>query len=335
MENGKFIFAEDDGVKHFLTDNLLVTTSDYSAISFRPFQIGGKNFFLLAEISKAVREINDESPMAMFRIITFLSVINELTQKPKIYKFLQIGTPSKFTSHLAYILKVFDVRSQLYCLTDNKTEEEFQHVSFMSMNINDLNLPNSKFDAVFFDNVNIGSLENIPREIYLSLKNFGKIFFIAHPNSIPQPFVKVSKEFKVTQNYSLMSFTLRANLKANIFAQSDNENLNRKKNQIVRSIKELSKIIYKLEFMADDERKNTLDGIISSIAQSEKIFNEIYAELNSRYTKTYFNELKEALIDYRLTDDENFKSVFYDKILERYKFVLHEMTARDDFAVEF
>ena len=335
-EKGIFIFEDINKNKQKLL-NVIDFSINHSRVAFHCFRDDKEVLSLMEDVDKWIASIHDGSIVCMMRSIILLSVLDELIQKPQVYNFLHIGEFSSFDECLGTALKKFNDNSHLYCLTDKKPDKEMTNISFISMKLGEFMLPSSKFSAIFIDDMHSRILTQIPIDVLLSLRDRGKVFFLSVPNSPPQPFPENRKEFKVSENLFLTSFYMTAKIREMLYKQTPEAKLNGKKRQIIKIIKEFSQNVNKLLFLPTNEQNSALDHAISSLHQSEKIINEIYPNLNSAYIKPYFNELKEALIDYRLQheNEQSHKSQmrFY-KIEKAYNILLNEMTAQDDFNFE-
>ena len=334
IENGKFIFANSSNSRQVLFDAFDLS-GNHSKIPCKPIGTGENDFMLFKEVVKCINIIHeDNSLMSITRNIVFLSVLNRIIKKPCRYQFLQIGDCSNFSRCLAKMLKLFNRDNSLFCLTNNIPSEKESNISFISVELGKNMLPTAQFSGVFIDDAMVESLSSFPPEIFLSLKNDGNLFFLTNAHSIPQPFWDSSKIFVLADNLFLISFSVTSKIKNNLLKDTPQEKINQQKNQIISTMNNLSNIINKLEFLSDGERNYNLDHIISSLSESEKILNTIYIDLNSMYIKPYFNELKEAMIDYRLQNDFDLRQAHYEKVQNRYRMVLNEMTAQDDFNID-
>ena len=335
IENGKFIFVNDSNDRQVLFD-AFDFPGNHSKVPCKPIGTGENEFLLFKEVVKSINNIHeDNSLVSITRNIVFLSVLNKIIKKPCRYQFLQIGDCSNFSRCLAKMLKLFNSDNNLFCLTNNIPSEQEPNVSFISVELGNYMLPSDKFSGIFVDSAMVKSLSSLPPELFLSLKDDGDLFFLTNANSIPQPFLDNSKIFMYTDNLFLISFSVTAQIKDNILKNNHpSMKLDQQKKQIIGTINNLSSVINKLEFLPNSERNAILDHSISLLSESEKILNTIYIDLNSMYIKPYFNELKEAMIDYRLQNDFNLRQAHYEKMHNRYRAVLNEMTAQDDFDID-
>ena len=336
IEKGQFIFEGENSNRQILVDAFDVS-ANHSRVAFHNLTKEGiGNFTLFKDIYNWINTINDNSITAMARNVVLLSVINELIQKPRIYHFLQIGKWSPFSNCLAEVLRKFNDNNRLYYLTDDKASQELKNVSFISTENGKFLLPESKFSAVFFDEVDkiyLRTLDNVSKDIILSIKDGGKLFFFTFPNFVSQLSFKESKEFNMHKSFSLASVCITSELKNKFHQQTLQGKVAQEKQKIVKSLDELSENINKLEFLPVSEQVIFLDRLINQVYKAEKIISKIYSELNSMYIKSYFNELKESLIDYRLQIEGKFHKSYFEKILEIYRLVLHEIKIKDDFVL--
>ena len=336
-ENGVFLFIDNNGKKQELVD-LMDSSENHSRITFACGGNDGQNHYpMLEDTFKYLNTMRDGSPATMMRLTVLLCILNELIQKPRNYQFLHIGDWSAFNENLSDMLQKFNDNSHLYCLTkdyDEKITQNFSNVTIMPMHMNEFLPPESKFSAIFIDDMRIRSLSDIPTEIIMSLKDGGKLFFLTNIHSIPNSLIIPFQEFELQNGVSLISLGITSELKNDLYNKTSKAELKRQKQQILDSINEVSYTIRRMRLLPDTKKCNQLlDKTIKSMHQNEKTLNKIYVELNSMYIKPYFNELKEALIDYRLQDNPKIKQSHYERIENRYMAVIQAMTEREDFVL--
>ncbi|MBR2179429.1 MAG: hypothetical protein IJ862_03415 [Selenomonadaceae bacterium] len=333
QENGRFIFTDCNDKEHVLLDAVDIFNNRSKISVKRPIQLGNDILLLKDIIFSYLHILNDGTLVSFVRSLALLSILDKLFQKPLNFQFLQIGGWSSFSGCVANVFDLFGNKNHLYCLTNDKISLDISNVSFISDELGTDLLPNSKFSMVFIDVPDAISLSSVSAEVFLSLKDGGSLMFMADLHSIPKFLIDKSQISLINDRVAFVSLPIHSELKDVIFKQTDLGKLKLQKQQVVESIKNLSKIINKLEFLSNDKRNFLLDDTISSIVESEKIIVNIYEELNSSYIKPYFNELKEALIDYRLQDNDNMRKIFFEKILDNFRKVLYEMTYKDDFVL--
>lgn len=333
QEDGKFIFTDYHGKEQVLLDAVDMFNNRSKISVKRPIQIENKIFLLKDIISHHLNILNDESLPSFIHSLALLIIVDKFMQKPQNLQLLQIGDWSNFSSHVANLFTLFGNKNHLYCLTNNNYSANIPNVSFIPIKLGDDLLPRSRFSMVFVDIASPISLTSIPAEVFLSLKDGGNLLFLTNLSSIPKILIDKAKVSLLTDRLAFISLSIDSELKNDIFKQTSQGKLEAQKQQIVDSIQSLSKIINKLEFLSENKRISTLDDIITSVIKSEKVLAQVYEELNSFYIKPYFNELKEALIDYRLQKDPSLRKVHFEKIGVLFRKVLYEMTARADFAL--
>ncbi len=331
QENGIFVFVDYNGLKHLLF-NAMDFSLNHSNIRFFNIEEDGKETLsMLKDTALSLRSISDGSVISMVRNIVFLSVLDELIQKPHNYNFLQIGDVSSFTEQLANILKKFNVKNHLYCITENLPSKNILNVSFLTAKLENVILPYSKFSAVFIDDAYINNFSTIPTDLIMSLKNCGNLFFITNSDLLPKSLLDDSKVFVLHKDLSLVSLSVTEKLKHSLYLQTSYGKLEQQKRKIINIVDELSKNINELKNYQSVNSDEFLDQMISSVYQCELMINKIYIELKSSYIKTYFNELKEILIDYRLNKNESLKENYYERIKQHYQIARNELTTYDDF----
>ena len=326
-DEGKFIFNDFKDIEQIALDVLDLYSNHFKISSKRKMQIGNEILTLKDLVKQQLIFLNDGSLLSMIHNLVLLIVYKKLMQKPCNFQFLYVGEWTKLCECLSSILLMCGEKNHLYVLTKNIPSKDISNVTFISLPLDDDLLPPSRFSMIFIDSLMFADISVIPSNLFFALKDCGDLIFITNPNKFVKSLKDRSEIFLLDENMALISFNVNSQIKNEIHKQSNQYQVSSQKKKIIDSICNLSRVIHKFKFFSDEERKNILDEIILSVSQSEIIINDIYEELNSKFIKPSFNELKESLIDYRLYDEEN----YYLNVLDKYKIVLNEMIAYDDF----
>ena len=333
QKDGKFIFTDYQDNEQILLDAVDMFNNRSKISVKRPIQIGNEIFLLKDVISRHLNVLNDESLSSFLHSLALLIIVDKFMQKPQNLQLLQIGDWSKFSDSVVNLFNLFGNKNHLYCLTNDNYSTNIPNVSFIPVKLGDELLPQSRFSMAFIDFARVVSLTSVPAEVFLSLKDGGNLLFLTDLFSMPKTLIDKIKVYLLTDRLAFISLSIDSKIKDDIFKQTSQGKLKAQKQEIIDSIQSLSKIIKKLEFLPENKRISALDDVINSIIKSEKVLMQIYEELNSFYIKPYFNELKEALIDYRLQKDSSLRKVHFEKIGDLFRKILYEMTAQADFAL--
>ena len=333
QEDDVFIFKDFNGEKQPIINTFDSSLNHSKVPTFEKDENDQEKFSFNEDVLRCLRLISKGTSISMVRNIVFLSVLNDLIQKPRNYQFLQIGDWSIFSDCLAEMLEKFNEKNHFYCLTDRGISTSKSNVSFLTTKPGEFILPSSRFSAVFIDDAYIENFAMISIDIFMSLKDYGKLFFLTNSNTMPPSLLSKSKKFLFDENSSLISLNVTSEFKKALYQQTPQYKIRQRKQSIIKNMNEVSIIIKSLQSLPKNGSIEILDYAISLLCKCEKIVNKIYIELNSMYIKTYFNELKESLIDYRLQINSNLKQIHYEKVQKCYQILTEEMAAYDDFVL--
>ena len=315
FEDGKLFFCDETEKKIFLAD---IKTSAENKSRLHSHQIskgGGIGFPLSEKLKKVLENFEDGNAASFAKAIIFLRITAELLRKERVFKILSFGEWTKLNSSLAEFLPQFNEKNFFYSFSKTKPLEIFPNAKFFFAEDEEIFLPENKFDAIILDRP---LLEN---EFLLAAKDFGKIFFTATNNSLPEIFQKNLQIFELVEGFYLFELTATPELKKFLHSQTFEGQLAARKNFIQATVKKLPAIFEKISSLSVDEKNLLLDNFISEISAAEIILSDIFKYLYSDSAKQNLNLLKEFLIDYRL----NFRDE--EKIFAQYKIFIEDLSA--------
>ena len=313
FEGGKILFHDANDKKIFLAD-ILTSTENHSRLHSHQFlAAGGIGYPLAEEINKHIKNIYHQTPQSMADVIIFLRIVAEILRKEQPLKILRVGEWSELNSALARFLPTANPENILYSFAKSKPLEQFDKVQFIFAEETEVLLPENKFSAIILDK------PLLLMELLLAAKDFGKVFFTASRQTIPQFILDNSSFYDLTENLSLFEFTISPELKNFLRQQTQSGQLAQKKISIKQTVQKFFAVLDKATSLSGREKKFVLDQYISELAAQEKVLNEIFPNLHSDSVKQNFNMLKEFLIDYRLFGQGE------DKIFSQHKVLSEDM----------
>lgn len=276
---------------------------------------------LLQQTNAGLSKLNG-TPDALLNAMIYFRIVANLMRKPQIHNVLRIGAWSPLDEVLAETLPKFNPANELYCYVAHRPVGKFDHVNFIAVEVNGGGIitPENKFATIIFPERKIP-----PTEILLATKDWGKVYFIAPGESLPDFFKPCAMAFNFEQNFSLFELEISPNFKQEIRRRSAQGQLELKKLQIKEVVAQISQVAEKFNALPPQERNACLDEYIARVSRAEKILNEIFPDVHSDTIKLNFNMFKEFLIDVRLYDDWQLKKLAVEDLNSQYKILAQDL----------
>lgn len=311
FEGGKIFFYDAEDKKIFLLD---AVTSAENHSKFHSHQFlsrgGGMGFPLSEEINKHLNKIFDGSIESITSAIIFLRITAELLHKMQVQKVLSVGEWSEINSALARFLPQFNAENILYSFAKSTPLEKFDNTKFIFADEIEILLAENKFSTVIL------SRPLLQVEMFLSVKDFGKLFFAANRSGVPPIIQDNARLYNFEGGYTLFEMTITPELKNFLRSQTPQGQLAQKKFAVKQVVEKFPAVLDKTTSLSGNEKNFVLDRYIAELGTAEKVLNEIFIHLHSDTIKQNFNMLKEFLIDYRLFGgDEEKIFAQYDKVV--------------------
>lgn len=267
-------------------------------------------FPLSEEINKHLNKIFDGSIESITSAIIFLRITAELLRKMQVQKVLSVGEWSEINSALARFLPQFNAENILYSFAKSTPLEKFDNTKFIFADELEILLAENKFSTVIL------SRPLLQVEMFLSVKDFGKLFFAANRSGVPPIIQDNARLYNFEGGYTLFEMTITPELKNFLRSQTPQGQLAQKKFSVKQVVEKFPAVLDKATSLSGNEKKFVLDQYIAELGTAEKVLNEIFIHLHSDTIKQNFNMLKEFLIDYRLFGGGEEK-IFaqYDKVV--------------------
>ncbi len=141
----------------------------------------------------------------------------------------------------------------------------------------------------------------------MAAENFGQVYFLAPPPSLPDYLKPHVQTFDPDKNFSIVEVEVSPTLKQELIRRSPRGQLEDKKNSIRRTVSKVQEVAKKFNELPPQDRNRHLDEYIAELTRAERLLNEIYPQLHSDTIKVNFNMFKEFLIDFRLYEDWQLK----------------------------
>lgn len=296
---GKFFLVTDGEQPAPLLDCRDVNLNR-SRINSHQFSKDGNGvvFPLEEEVTAATKKIFRNTLLSLAETVIFMRVVNELLRKPQIQNVLLIGQPSPFAEELAEILPKFNPANRLH------------HPEKIEVYL----LAENRFDTVIFF-----AQRTPPLELVLSVRDWGKIYFLAPPNGAEELLTSRAKIFSLTEQAALFELEISPSFRREFRARTPAGQLAEKKSEITRVLDALPDTIKKYTILTRKKKFSGLDEYIAELSRAERVLAEIFPMLHSDTIKLNFNMLKEFLIDLRLADDDKSKRLAVTRINQQYE----------------
>ena len=155
-------------------------------------------------------ELFNGSAKSMVKLLIFLRLTAELLRKQQIQRVLSVGEWNELNSALARFLPQFNAENFLYNFAKSKPIEKFDNTKFIFADEEEILFAENKFSTIIL------SQPLLSPEIFLAVKDFGKLFFAATKNSCPDFLKNSSQIFEIENNFAVFEVTVTPELK-NIF----------------------------------------------------------------------------------------------------------------------
>ena len=245
----------------------------------------------------------------MINLVIFLRITAELLRKMQVQKVLCVGEWSELNSALARFLPQFNAENILYSFAKSTPLEKFDNTKFIFADETEILLPENKFSTIIL------SRPLLQVEMFLSVQNFGKLFFAANRSGVPPIIQENSQLYNFEGDYAVFEVTVTQELKNFLRTLTPQGQLAQKKTSIAETVKKFPALVKDFDTLTMQEKISVLDKYISELAEAEKVLNEIFINLHSDTVKQNFNMLKEFLIDFRLFKNDGARAVKQHKIL--------------------
>jgi ubiquinone/menaquinone biosynthesis C-methylase UbiE len=301
----------------------------------------------LSAIFTRVSQWKDNGAIAsngLVYLITSLLTVQQLVRKQRDFHVLEIGCdPGALSVLIAEILKHFNSNNRLICVSEEQVNTEqdiwLQLMSTSSAadivsryigDFTDLPFRENYFDIVIINgNTQFAQVEKVFQQAALVLRNQGTLYGISEQR--PDVDVAWSKMLGAADCYPVDEETvvyakqLSAKNRQVLMAQTTQN----KFSKIKETVNDNLTIIKNSVFNLNNLTKNELDKTIGVVSQTEDQILKIFNQLISLNLKFYLNELKEALINYRLELGE--KTVLEKVCRQRYQQLVWEIENSEDF----
>ena len=327
----RFIFTADDGKQTILLD----THDPFNNCSRVPFhtltpdgQVESPLADGLQQYLQLLQQANDStSPIAYMTVL--LRVVQELLTRHRAYNLLQIGPFSTLSEILNDLLPQFHTDNSLTCLSNEPARESQSAIDFIQMNYEHLLLPTDHFHILFLD------LPHMKPELLarclLSLRDDGLLLWLTDPQTLPKlPITGTWQVLPVLPDCSLCTLRINRQQKDQLQAASPQKQQTAQKNSLCKKIAALKGSLHNIlkDSALTPTELRTLDQQITELQKIEQEVCLLYANLPSPDCKFHLNELKEALIDYRLRNNaaENYQRTI--KIHEKYQLLEQDFSLK-------
>ncbi len=280
---------------------------------------GTLEYPLMSTVNRLSKKIFRNTPESMAEVVIFMRTIARLLVKPQVHNVLRIGTWSPLDEALAEMLPQFNPANKLYCLSTTRPLGKIPSTVFLCAEGGQFPLPENKFDTV----ISIGQ-SLLTSEIFLSLKDFGKIYFAAPQDKLPDTLRPTTEVFSLTDKAALFEVELTPALRREIFRATPQGQLEAQKLFVKQTVANFPATAKKFNTASSVEKNFLLDKYIAELTRAEKVLAEIFPSLHSDTVKFNFNLFKEFLLDVRLVPDANAQKVSSTRAVRQ-----HEILTRD------
>ncbi len=360
FENNQFVFIDDNDNKIELF-NAVDPLSNNSHLPSHEVLDDGKTVYpLFDDMISYIDEfdkINEDVMGGLLKqtvILSIFLVTRELLKKQRDLKVLEIGCDKGVLSYyLAKVLSRFNANNRLVCVTDSMGNECDNYwfdkillsgagdiVSLVTTEYNNAILPNDYFDIVIINgSVQFAEPAAVIRNAVNSVKNTGLLVCLSERQylltSCLQIAVGKSTVYNQDEASTILSKTIDEKDKLYAYKQTNEFILSDYKEKIVDALVPLKAMIKNLNkpqyLTADNDAE--IDEKIKLIAQAENDILTIYSKLSSLDIKFNINELKDALIHYKLSDSEDERKSCAKLSKQKYQILIKEMEKYSDFVI--
>lgn len=319
FEQGKTFFYDGYNRKILLAD-LITSKVNRSRVHSHQFKtLESFEYPLFEGVQKSIKKFGSGA-QAVANATIFFRILDKLLRKPKIYNVLYVGEWSALCEVLEEFLPKFNDKNFLYVLNNSRPIQNFQHAKFIFTEGEKYFLPENKFSAVIFSEINLP-----PAEIILSAKNFGHVYFLSDTRNISDEIKNRAEIFEFENNFAIFELQTAPELKNIFFSDTELGRVAQKKFLIEKTIQQVPAIIEKINSFEIGD----IDKFIAELTFAEKNLAEIFPYLNSDTIKLNLNMLKEFFIDFRLREGSDLQKISAEKIIEQYKILIEDM--KEDF----
>ena len=320
FKDGRFFLQDGD------KNELLLDVVNWSANRSRVHSTklkdlnGTLEFPLMQAVNRLSKKIFRNTPESLAEVVIFLRTIARLLVKPQIHHVLRIGNWSPLDDALAEMLPQFNPANKLYCLSTTRPLGKVPSTVFLCAEGGQFPLPENKFDTV----ISIGFLPTA--EVFLSAVNFGKIYFAASPDRLPDSLRPTTKTFTLTEKAALFEVELTPALRREIFRRTPQGQLDAQKFFIKQTVANFLPTAKKFNVSTSRADKNfLLDKYIAELTRAEKVLAEIFPSLHTDTVKFNFNLFKEFLLDVRLVPDANAQKISSARAVKQHEILTQDL----------
>lgn len=350
VKNNQIVFVDCNGF-----ENVLFTYDRFRNHSSVPlYEIAGdtQEPLLMNQLNTFINDfdrINENVPEGLSKETITLCVFlitAELLKKHRNYNVLEIGCDNGVLScYLAGILKYFNTNNRLICMTDyldsecrkNWLEKIMLADAADIVSVVTAEYSSDFFKKGYFDIVIInGSVQFDEPAVMInnavnSAKNNGIIICLPENqyllNSCFQAVLNNCTEYNQDEKWSVLFKRIDEQDKKNAYECSDEFKLSTVKNEISEILSSIENTVESL-FMPDylqGVNNALVDDAIKKVARAEDDVLNIYSQLNGMNIKFAINELKEALIDFRVCSNEKDRKYNAELCRQKYVTLLQEI----------
>ncbi|MCR5833699.1 MAG: hypothetical protein K6G55_03515 [Selenomonadaceae bacterium] len=313
-QNGIFFLAEGNQYKSLL--NVRLPIANKSCVSSHQFsEKSGVIYPLEKMTTDALKKIFQNTVTSFAEMIAYSRIVARLLTKPQIHSVLQIGNWSAFGECLSAILPHFNPQNKFCCMTSLRPVGKIPTVNFIFNEGSDYLLPENKFDSVVFTEKVLP-----PPEVFLSVKDYGRIYFIAEESTPIDEIKSNAIIYNVENDTALVETEMTPQLREKFYLRTPQGQLNEKISAIRQLVNQVPIILRQYKSSTGKNKKSLLDKYIAELIRAEKVLAEIFPMLRDADIKFNFNLLKEFLIDLRLDNGSP------AQIESRYKILAQSLT---------
>lgn len=357
--SNQFVYKDDKNHEEILIDffNLL---GNHSNVPFHGISSDGKTFDVLFDyLCTFIDEFDDVNKNVIGGlniqtiILSILLTTKELLKKHRNFRILEIGCNKGVLSYyLCKLLKRFNVNNRLICISDSMgagcentwfekiiLTDAAEIVTLVTTEYNNDFFPNDYFDVVIIN----GSVRFAePTEIISNAANFtknaGLLLCLSENqyllNSCFQVAVDHCTEYVLNGTATVFSKTIDKVDKEVFYKLTDEYKISNYKTNIRKNlllIKTTVENLGSIDYL-NAENDAEIDTQIKLIMQAENYVLAVYSELNSINVKFEVNELKEAMIKYRICDSEKERVFLAEICQQKYQVVMREMDDESEYS---
>ena len=317
--NGKF-FLQDGANEELLLDVVNWSVNKSCVHSTQLNDDGTLYYPLLKTVNRLAKNIFRNTPESMSEAVIFLRTVARLLVKPQIHNVLRIGTWSPLNEALAEMLPPFNPANKLYCLSKTRPLGKVPSVIFLCAEGGDFPLPENKFDTIIYSRH-----ETPPAGIFLSAKDFGKIYFAALTESLEDFLRPTTKIFPLTEKISLFETELTPTFRQEIFRRTSQGRLESQKLFVMRTVDNFTATAKKINAASKSEKMFMLDKYLAELSRAEKVLAEIFPSLHGDTLKFNFNLFKEFLLDLRLGTDAQSRKISSARAVRQHGILMQDL----------